>query len=335
MNAAVVRCLQRLGMVAVASLLPAVPAAGAELFAIISPTSAGPTVARYSDAGQYLGTVPAAYGESLDGLDATPEGRLYFVTNTLGRGGLIALDPPYRLDTTTFLPVPGLEIPIDVAVDANRRAYVTSNRFTDAGQVGVFRYDPASNSTTFIPARRAGGWVEEVAVAPNGDVFVTRESGQVERYDGNTGSFLSAFTPEPATTPFFDIEIGPDGSLYTPRAGGVQRYRADTGAFIDTFIPAGAGGASNIVDLEFAPDGLLYVNSRGSSSVLRFDATTGALRDVFIAPDQYTTGNLGGLQSMTVTIPEPPAGAVVVSCLLLVFTPRVRRRAAATRRSGR
>ena len=56
----------------------------------------------------------------------------------------------------------------------------------------------------------------------------------------------------------------------------------------------------------------------------------------FVCPDSlYTTGNLGGLQSMTVTIPEPPAGAVGLTCLVLAFAPRVRRRAPATCRSGR
>jgi streptogramin lyase len=58
----------------------------------------------------------------------------------------------------------------------------------------------------------------------------------------------------------------------------VYRYDA-SGAFVDVF--ASGGGLSGDQGLVFGPDGNLYVSSRDTGEVLRFDGTTGAFIDVF------------------------------------------------------
>jgi hypothetical protein len=90
--------------------------------------------------------------------------------------------------------------------------------------------------------------------------------------------------------------FGPDGNgdgasdLYVPSVDSdeVLRYDGVTGAFLDVFISAGSGGLDSPGDLEFSPDGLLYVTSYvnnvlphdNDGQLLRYDGTTGAFIDV-------------------------------------------------------
>lgn len=94
------------------------------------------------------------------------------------------------------------------------------------------------------------------------------------------------------------IDYGPDGNLYVSREGYftdpiqlgyVNRYDGVTGDFIDVF--ASDATLSGAKDVEFGPDGNLYVPDNVGDNVYRFDGTTGAFTDVFVA-----TGS-GGLDT--------------------------------------
>src|SRR5262249_16969736 len=85
------------------------------------------------------------------------------------------------------------------------------------------------------------------------------------------------------------MAFGPDGNLYVVSDGSdrILRYNGTTGAFIDTFIPPGAPTFHQPIQLIFRGDGFLYVSTFGNdnipgSSVLRFNATTGALTGAFV-----------------------------------------------------
>ena len=71
----------------------------------------------------------------------------------------------------------------------------------------------------------------------------------------------------------FDV----DGNLYATgwSSNTVTRYDGDTGAFIDTFVTTSLDQAT---DLQFGPDGSLYVASRGglNAGVDKYDGSTGA-----------------------------------------------------------
>ncbi len=82
------------------------------------------------------------------------------------------------------------------------------------------------------------------------------------------------------------------------------RYDGQTGAFLDVF--ASGGGLSRPLDVDFGPDGNLYVTSFFTNSILKFDGRTGDFLGTFAAG-----GRLAGPFTMTfvpaegVAIPEP------------------------------
>ena len=61
------------------------------------------------------------------------------------------------------------------------------------------------------------------------------------------------------------------GELYS---GGVRRYDGVTGSPIDTI---GAGQVLGAGGVTFGPDGNLYVSSRGSGQILKYNGVTGRL----------------------------------------------------------
>src|SRR5258707_679488 len=96
-------------------------------------------------------------------------------------------------------------------------------------------------------------------------------------HDGSTGALQ-------LTIPVFEptgAEIGPDGYLYTvgyDRA--IRRFNPTTGALLATI-------ATNVAtfpdDLHFGPDGNMYVGSRNTNAIVRFDGANGATIDTFIS----------------------------------------------------
>ncbi len=90
-----------------------------------------------------------------------------------------------------------------------------------------------------------------------------------------------------------------------------MRFDGVTGAFIDVFVTAGAGGLDAPEGIAFGPDSNadtiaeLYVASRATNQILRYDGATGAFIDVFayggfVEP----TGIAFGRDANSDTIPE-------------------------------
>lgn len=85
------------------------------------------------------------------------------------------------------------------------------------------------------------------------------------------------------------MTVGPDGLLYvvSVTSDRILRFDATTGAFVDVFIQAGTSGLDRPQSLAFGPDSTgdgiseVFVTSRGTDEVLRFDGATGAFIDVF------------------------------------------------------
>ena len=291
-----------------------------DVYALANSASGPFGVVHYDNNGRFVRFMPGVI-ESTDGLTSTPDGWLYVAGNILG-GGYLArsrADGPIAWQAVTPVmagtPYTG---PGGLTTGPDGSIYATSNSFRTNGVSGVFRYNPADGTFTQVVnvPDAASFSLFRLAVAPGGDVYLAHGGVGIERYAAGTGRFDGVVIPQATTGAVRDLDFGPDGHLYIPTPAGVDRYNAQTGALIDHFIPNGSGGLNGATDLAFG-GGLLYVNSAGASSILRYDAVTGAFRDVYVAPDQYALGAAGSGQ-MTYVVPEPSAaGLLVVSLCLL------------------
>src|SRR5262245_1658041 len=184
----------------------------------------------------------------------------------------------------------------------------------------VLRYDAVTGAfvDTFVP-RHVGGMYQPWGVlrGPDGngdgrrDLYVSTGeftgNGQLKavlRYDGVTGAFIDVFTHGADLESLRGIIFGPDGNLYVADVGQASggravRFDGRTGAFIDNFVSPGSGGLGGIRGLLFGPASSgahnldLYVTCGICDNVLRYDGTTGAFIEVFVASGS------GGLDSPT------------------------------------
>jgi len=321
-------------VLATLALLPAARARAA-LFATVDLATPGALgVAHFDDSGHYLGLLPYGATTGASGMGVDDAGNLYIVSNFPRQGHFSRFSPPYSSEAS--INIPSLGSPGGVATDGAGRAYVVSNASTSlpGSQTGVYRYDPTTRSTTFIPAAApAGHFAGAIAVSPAGDVFLSRDLDNgaghaIERYDGATGAFLGTFIDRARDYGGYGLDFGPDDNLYLSTPTSIDRYNGTTGAFLGTFIPQGAGGMSGLASFDFGADGLVYVNDAGNSRILRFDATTGAFRDVFITPDQYYHSEyVNQLNLIAVAVPEPATGFLLpLAAAALVRRHRQRRR---------
>lgn len=68
----------------------------------------------------------------------------------------------------------------------------------------------------------------------------------------------------------------------------VKRYHGLTGAYLGDFVTPGSGGLGGPQGIAFGPDGNLYVSSRDSDRVLKYDGRNGTFISVFATlPDMF------------------------------------------------
>jgi streptogramin lyase/Tol biopolymer transport system component len=124
--------------------------------------------------------------------------------------------------------------------------------FVDAGSGGLctprgLQFGPDGHLYVASSARGTGDAADINCSPLNG------RPNAVLRYDGTTGSFLSAFVPPGGNglTGPYDLLFGPDGRLYVTSFGTneVLRYDGTTGAFLDAFVERGSAGLSGPVDI--------------------------------------------------------------------------------------
>jgi DNA-binding beta-propeller fold protein YncE len=195
---------------------------------------------------------------------------------------------------------PGLSHPFDVAFGPDSHLYVPSQ---DTNIVGRYYGPQATDGKpgtpmphpealqdantkhlppgTFIaPQKHAPRGLRTVRGAifgPDGDLYVAdRDADSVKRYDGNSGGFLREYRHPHLTTPVHLAFRTHDGALLAGSRDGNAIFAIDpeTGA-VTTLIETGAGGLRAPAGMAFGPDGRLYVSSRETKQILRFDASTG------------------------------------------------------------
>jgi subtilisin-like proprotein convertase family protein len=151
-------------------------------------------------------------------------------------------------------------------------------------------------------------------IVSGGDVYVSSVyTDNVLRYDGVTGELVGEFVAAGDGGLQYPggLNFGTDGKFYVCSQGTDQilRYDAD-GTFLDVFVgddPATedvdeSGGLDWANEMTFSLDGDLYVSSRSTNSVLRYDSD-GNFVEVFVGDDPATvdedeTGGLSGPEGL-------------------------------------
>lgn len=140
--------------------------------------------------------------------------------------------------------------------------------------------------------------------------------GSIGKIDQGTGTFVGSVATDPHIDGIFDL-VFHGGLIYTSDhlSGAIHRFNPVSGAYMGDFVSGGDPSWGMI----FHTDGWLYVSSGGS--VVRYDASSGALHDTF------ATG-IGGSAGMAfVPVPEP-GSLVALAVGLASILIRNRRRVA-------
>jgi hypothetical protein len=181
--------------------------------------------------------------------------------------------------------------------------YVSSTANLSTGVVGtqVLRYDGSSGAFLNVVA---GGLSRPLGITfgSDGSLYIANEDTNevLRESNGVLSSFVTAGSGglnQPRKAVF-----GSDGNLYVASQGTQQilRYNGQTGAFINSFASTnwGEGATVGPTWLEFGTDGYLYTTARTTTSgldtsILRFNATTGAFVDSFDLGGDGWSFNLG------------------------------------------
>ena len=196
---------------------------------------------------------------------------------------------------------PGLCHPFDVAFGPDQHLYIPSQ---DTNVVGRYfgphaasgapgdpmphppalkEHDPAALLPgTFVPsvdvAPLGVRTVRGAIFGPDGDLYVAdRDTDRIKRYDGKTGELLREYRHHHLTTPIHLLFRPGDGKLLAGSRdrNAVLAIDPATGD-VSHLIGPNAHGLKEPAGLALGPDAKLYVGSRGTKQILRFDAHTGA-----------------------------------------------------------
>ena len=195
---------------------------------------------------------------------------------------------------------PGLAHPFDVVFGPDGHLYVPSqdtnvvSRYygphTSDGAPGhPMPHPPALRRgdighlmpATFVPSHRHAPHglrgVRRAIFGPDGDLYIAdRDAGSVRRYHGASGDFRREYRDPRLTTPVHLAFRPGDGALLVGSRDGHAVFAIDTvTGEVSTLIERGAGGLRAPGGIAFGPDGKLYLCSRETRQVLRFDAATG------------------------------------------------------------
>ena len=178
------------------------------------------------------------------------------------------------------------------------------------GSIETFAGNPSSVAHTYLN----GGFTNNITVSAtdedgaytSSDLLLTSNAtSSLFRFGGNTGVLVSEFAIASGLVNPVDIEVGPDGLIYSTgfSSNDIRRYDSGTGAFVDTFVTSNSGGLNAPSRMAWGIDGHLYVTSMNTDEVLRYDGTSGAFIDAFVSagsggldqPDAISFGPTGNV----------------------------------------
>jgi len=196
---------------------------------------------------------------------------------------------------------PGIDHPFNVAFDSNGDLYVSSQNtnlvaryhgpLSKTGEPGTPMPLPEHLDVekiklppgTFVPSAKlaTNGLLEVRAVifAPNGDLYIAdRAADCVRIYQARTGHFLrDLISRADQVDKPIHLMLSPDSNYLFVGSGGndsILRHDLRQNS-TSVFITPKSGGLNGPAGMEFGDDGLLYVASRNTKEILRYDAKGG------------------------------------------------------------
>jgi WD40 repeat protein len=189
----------------------------------------------------------------------------------------------------------GFDDYVGLTVGPDQKLYVSSGYYDDSrfGRWGVFRFDPATGA--YLGSLVNGGPLYHIAFGPDGDLYgVGSWSGDLDRYDGQTGAFLGKVlqAEEAGNIGVGNFAFLPDGNLFAATgSGNVAKYDLATGERIGPLTSLADLGLEGFRfdAMAVGPDGMAYAayNYRFRDTVLdggvmRFDGATGEYVDTVV-----------------------------------------------------
>jgi DNA-binding beta-propeller fold protein YncE len=196
---------------------------------------------------------------------------------------------------------PGIDHPFNVAFDSEGDLYVSSQDtslvaryhgpLSKTGEPGTPMPLPEHLDVektklppgTFVPsAKLAPNGLQEVRAvifAPNGDLYIAdRAADCVRIYQARTGHFLRDLVSrsDQVDKPIH-LMLSPDGRYLFVGSGGndsILRHDLSQNS-TSVFIAPKSGGLNGPAGMAFGDDGLLYVASRNTKEILRYDPKDG------------------------------------------------------------
>ena len=252
-------------------------------------------VDRYTDTGVFLGNViaPGSGGLSdAQGVAITPSGG--YLVGDFNNDGILRFAPDGSF-VNVFASGPAIKTPFDVVTGPGGDIFVANAGGLDT----VARLNPvtgaviASNFITDDPMHPTGG-PQYLEFGP--ELAMTDIAGRLFRFDAVTGAHISTLlldNPE-------GVAYASNGDLYVAQriSNNVLRFPFGGGPAVEVIAMGAFGGSP--ADLEFGPNGLLYLSA---DKIYRFDVSgaNGVLVDSF---------GTGGEFMVFTPVPEPGTAAM-------------------------